>query len=124
MRPICAPAWAPRWCRSRFRVRFSSPALALRRSFRAVNRCRENDRSGMHLLTAAILLSWMIALAWTVPTLIALSNLPRVPNLLEMPLPDAGFETGESGSAFRPELTVIVPARNEAQSIEQTLQSL
>jgi glycosyltransferase involved in cell wall biosynthesis len=78
----------------------------------------------MHLLTAAILLSWMIALAWTVPTLIALSNLPRVPNLLEMPLPDAGFETGESGSAFRPELTVIVPARNEAQSIEQTLQSL
>jgi glycosyltransferase involved in cell wall biosynthesis len=78
----------------------------------------------MHLLTAAIVLSWLIALAWTVPTLIALRNLPRVPNLLEMPVLDKGFEAGEPSALFRPELTVIVPARNEEDCLGACLQSL
>jgi GT2 family glycosyltransferase len=83
----------------------------------------------MHLLTVAILLSWVVAAAWMARALNVLSKLRRVPDLLEwsgqdeaaVPVPEAVM-----ASAARPSLraTVIVPARNEAESIEQTLRSL
>ncbi|MBT9329777.1 glycosyltransferase [Paracidobacterium acidisoli] len=71
----------------------------------------------MHLLTLATLLSWLIALVWIFFTLSALRNLPGVPTL-HPAQPEAASEPGP------PQVTVIVPARNEAQSIEQTLRSL
>jgi glycosyltransferase involved in cell wall biosynthesis len=63
-------------------------------------------------------LDWLIVFFWTWRILVALRNLPRVPNLLEpqyaQPL--------DATSA--PLITVIVPARNEAAHVEGTLRSL
>ena len=72
----------------------------------------------MHLLLFANLLAWLIALLWAVRSLAALRNLPKLPNLLD-----------EKYSKLLPRnvqplISVIVPARNEAQAIEQTLRSL
>jgi glycosyltransferase involved in cell wall biosynthesis len=70
------------------------------------------------LFTILLLLNWLIALFWIARTLIALRNLPRIPNLLDAdyahPLPEAPA----------PLISVIVPARNEADAIEATLRSL
>jgi GT2 family glycosyltransferase len=90
----------------------------------------------MHLLTVASFFSWVVALAWTGRTLNALGKLRRVPNLLDLPALDlsaqgglgvllpSGFKAPEALPPVRPALTVIVPARNEAASIERTLRSL
>lgn len=72
----------------------------------------------MHWITAATLLNWIIALFWTWRTLVALKNLPKIPNLLDLP------DEPPPPASFKPQITVIVPARNEAQAIEQTLRSL
>ena len=66
--------------------------------------------------TIAILLNWLIALIWTWRSTTARRNLPKLPNLLD--------ESAENQPATSPQITVIVPARNEEQAIEQTLRSL
>lgn len=70
------------------------------------------------MFTVAIVLNWVIAFLWTWRARVALKNLPTLPNLLDeayaVPLPQ---ET-------QPLISVIVPARDEAQAIEQTLRSL
>jgi glycosyltransferase involved in cell wall biosynthesis len=73
------------------------------------------------LYVIAIVGSWLIALVWTQRVLSALRNLPRVPNLL-----DHRFDPPASGAtdSGRSQITVIVPARNEAAAIEETLRSL
>jgi glycosyltransferase involved in cell wall biosynthesis len=68
----------------------------------------------------AIVFSWIIALAWTQRALAARRNLPRIPNLLD-PHYDA---PSAKPNAPTPQITLIVPARNEAASIEATLRSL
>ena len=72
----------------------------------------------MHVFV--IILSWLIALAWTLRVFTALRQLPRLPNLLD------GRHDPPSQTSFedRPQVTVIVPACNEAQAIEATLRSL
>jgi len=65
---------------------------------------------------AAIFLNWFIALLWTWRSLVACRNLPRLPNLLNE---NAAYERTQN-----PQITVIVPARNEEMAIEQTLRSL
>jgi GT2 family glycosyltransferase len=75
----------------------------------------------MHVLYwIAFVIAWLIALAWTRVTLAALRNLPRIPNLLE---PRISVRLGTPQLAT-PQITVIVPARNEAAAIEATLRSL
>ena len=70
----------------------------------------------MHLFL--LIVDWLIAFLWLVSTLIALRNLPRIPNLLNQKyaaqLPHSG----------RPLISVVVPARNEEESIEAGLRSL
>jgi glycosyltransferase involved in cell wall biosynthesis len=74
----------------------------------------------MHVLyILAIVLAWLIALAWTRVTLTALHHLPRIPNLL-----DPRYDHQPAPTPATPNITVIVPARNEAASIEATLRSL
>jgi glycosyltransferase involved in cell wall biosynthesis len=74
----------------------------------------------MHVLSIlAIILAWLIALTWTRVTLTALYHLPRIPNLL-----DPRYDPAREPSPATPNITVIVPARNEAASIEATLRSL
>ena len=68
------------------------------------------------MLIALGILAWVIALAWTVSTAIALRKLPGIPDLL-----DAKYE---AAIADAPLIAVIVPARNEAADIEATLRSL
>ena len=70
------------------------------------------------MFTVVILLSWVIAILWLWRSIVALRNLPKLPNLL-----DEVFVDGEERSA-QPQISVIVPARNEEQAIEQTLRSL
>jgi glycosyltransferase involved in cell wall biosynthesis len=72
--------------------------------------------NGLYVL--AIILNWIIALAWTHRALTARRNLPRTPDLLrrDLPLPSAPDSA--------PSITVIVPARDEAAAIEATLRSL
>ncbi len=66
--------------------------------------------------TAAIILNWLIALLWSWRTTIAIRNLRKMPDLLKE---DATIE-----ETTGPRITVIVPARNEEQAIEETLRSL
>jgi GT2 family glycosyltransferase len=66
--------------------------------------------------TIAILLNWLIALLWTWRSIVARRNLPKLPNLLN--------ENPAHQPTSSPQITVIVPARNEEQAIEQTLLSL
>lgn len=72
----------------------------------------------MHLHMIFLLLDWLIVLLWTAGTLVALRNLPRIPNVLDekyaVPLPPSPT----------PLITVIVPARNEEESLEAGLRSL
>jgi|SRR5579883_281972 glycosyltransferase involved in cell wall biosynthesis len=63
-----------------------------------------------------IVAAWVIALLWLWRTIVALRNLPYLPDLLREP------ETNLSGT--KPYISVIVPARNEERAIEQTLRSL
>jgi GT2 family glycosyltransferase len=66
--------------------------------------------------TAAILLNWIIALLWTWRSSVARRNLPRLPDLLK--------QSVSTETTPQPQITVIVPARNEEAAIEQTLRSL
>jgi GT2 family glycosyltransferase len=66
--------------------------------------------------TSAIILNWLIALLWTWRSTIARRNLPKLPDLLK--------ESITIEPASQPQITVIVPARNEEQAIESTLRSL
>jgi glycosyltransferase involved in cell wall biosynthesis len=76
----------------------------------------------MHRLTiVAITLAWLVALVWTRVTLTALYHLPRIPNLHD---PRYNPPHEPSADAAPPQITVIVPARNEASAIEATLRSL
>lgn len=76
----------------------------------------------MHVLhILAIVLAWLIAVLWTRVTLTALYHLPRIPNLLD-PHYDPPREPAPGPTT--PQITVIVPARNEAANIEATLRSL
>ncbi|HVW78207.1 MAG TPA: glycosyltransferase family 2 protein [Alloacidobacterium sp.] len=70
------------------------------------------------MLAVITLFSWLIALIWIWRSLVAIRNLPRLPNLL-----GEEFDNGSEASAL-PQISVIVPARNEEQAIEQTLRSL
>jgi glycosyltransferase involved in cell wall biosynthesis len=60
-------------------------------------------------------LDWIIALSWTARVLVWRRMLPLVPNLGQAGYPHAGR---------LPSMTVIVPARNEADNIAATLRSL
>lgn len=66
------------------------------------------------MLTAVIFFNWLVALLWAWRSVVALRNLPKLPDLLKE----------ISTSQNNPQITVIVPARNEEQAIEQTLCSL
>ncbi|MGA7524226.1 MAG: glycosyltransferase family 2 protein [Acidobacteriaceae bacterium] len=70
-------------------------------------------------LLIATLLSSVILAVWTERAVAAQRHLPRVPNLL-----DPRFAPASAKSEDRPQVTVIVPARNEAAAIEATLRSL
>ncbi|HZU09593.1 MAG TPA: glycosyltransferase [Pseudacidobacterium sp.] len=63
-----------------------------------------------------IALAWSVALVWAWRTEVALRNFSWLPDLLP--------ETETLRPAARPFLSVIVPARNEEEAIEQTLRSL
>lgn len=63
--------------------------------------------------------NWAIALGWVWRTVTALRCLPRIPNLTE----SCYAAPGPAGDVAA-QLTVIVPARNEAAAIESTLKSL
>jgi glycosyltransferase involved in cell wall biosynthesis len=65
-----------------------------------------------------LFLTWCIAFLWIWRTLAVLQNFPRLPNLLD--------ETyaKQPENIVLPRISVIVPARNEAHAIEETLRSL
>ncbi|HXC96161.1 MAG TPA: glycosyltransferase [Edaphobacter sp.] len=67
-----------------------------------------------HLLQFA--LASLIALAWLWKAIAAVIGLPRIPNL--------AFPSYDQSPSGSPSLTVIVPARNEAADIANTLHSL
>src|ERR1700722_11615264 len=60
-------------------------------------------------------LDWAIAVSWTLRVLAWRRMLPRVPDLTQ---------ADESDGGPLPSITVIVPARNEAQTIAPALRSL
>jgi glycosyltransferase involved in cell wall biosynthesis len=72
----------------------------------------------MHLRMLFLILDWTIALLWVGSTLNALRRLPGIPDLLDekYSAPIARTET--------PLISVIVPARNEEESVEACLRSL
>lgn len=73
----------------------------------------------MTMLSFSLLvLAWVIAFLWLWRTSVALYHLPRLPNLL------TAAEVRSDAPLVRPSVSVIVPACNEEQSIEQTLRSL
>lgn len=72
----------------------------------------------MHLHTIFLLLDWLIALLWITGTLVALRNLPRIPNLLNQKY------AASLPPSTSPVITVIVPARNEEEAVEAGLRSL
>lgn len=66
-----------------------------------------------------LIVTWVVALRWVWQVCAALIGLSRVPDLsrdVEVPL--------ERGGSALPQLTVVVPARNEEHAIEATLRSL
>lgn len=72
-------------------------------------------------LLIATTLSVVILAVWTQRAVAAQRHLPRIPNLLDPRYdPDPALSISED----RPQITVIVPARNEAAAIEATLRSL
>src|SRR5580698_1713801 len=73
----------------------------------------------LHILFFVFLaVDWILALLWVASTLTALRMLPRIPDLLDekyaAPIP----------SSQTPLISVIVPARDEAQEVEGGLRSL
>jgi glycosyltransferase involved in cell wall biosynthesis len=68
------------------------------------------------LRLALRIVAWLIAIAWLYKATEAAFGLPAVPNLAE--------QEGKSQGARLPRLTVIVPARNEAEDIAACLESL
>lgn len=68
------------------------------------------------MLIALTVLIWIIAVLWLISTVIALKNMPSIPNVL-----DAKYAVP---LALPQLVSVIVPARNEAADIEATLRSL
>lgn len=76
----------------------------------------------MHgLLIAAMIVAWILAVVWTQRVWSAARNLPSIPNLLDEPY---GLESSTGPEKESAQITVIVPARNEAAAIEATLRSL
>jgi glycosyltransferase involved in cell wall biosynthesis len=71
-----------------------------------------------HIHTLFLTFDCLIALLWIASTLTALRNLPRIPDLLNK-MYAASLKTTCS-----PLISVIVPARNEAESVEAGLRSL
>jgi glycosyltransferase involved in cell wall biosynthesis len=68
---------------------------------------------------------WLVALAWAAQAIAALRGMPRVPDLTQMDegtLAKSNAADGSDGPV--PDLTVVVPACNEEESIEATLRSL
>jgi glycosyltransferase involved in cell wall biosynthesis len=68
---------------------------------------------------------WLVALVWAAQAIAALRGMPRIPDLTQMDegtLAEPSAADGADGTA--PDLTVIVPACNEEESIEATLRSL
>ena len=65
-------------------------------------------------------LSALVAGFWALSGLAVMRGLPRVPDLA----PLATGSTGETGAEGKPQLTVVIPARNESTAIEATLRSL
>ncbi len=74
------------------------------------------------LVTICLAFLWIIAAFWTWRTLAALRGLPRVP-ALRATIPNSR-DSAVAGSVSAPEISVIVPARNEAAAIEATIRSL
>jgi glycosyltransferase involved in cell wall biosynthesis len=72
-----------------------------------------------HLLVAATVVNWLVALAWIIRTAELIRNLPRIPDLLT-----AAFDRSLPPASGRPSLAVIVPACNEEEAIGDTLRSL
>ena len=71
----------------------------------------------MHWFVSAAILLWLIAAWWLLCGLTALRGLRHVPNLWDISSTPPGGEPS-------PQITVIIPARNEAAAIEATLRSL
>jgi cellulose synthase/poly-beta-1,6-N-acetylglucosamine synthase-like glycosyltransferase len=75
----------------------------------------------MVLLSRVVLgLDWLVALVWLWRVLVWRRMLRKVPDLTQMKIPTES----ESAPAALPSITVVVPARNEAQDIAATLSSL
>ncbi len=73
-----------------------------------------------HLTSNAIgVLTSMLALGWLWQAVAALRGIPTLPDLT-----DAGSKLPDLEACERPDVTVIVPACNEEESIEATLRSL
>ena len=68
------------------------------------------------MMLAVRLIAWLIAAGWLWKLAGAARGLPRIPNLL-----DPRYNQAPAGD---PSITVIVPARNEAADIADTLRSL
>lgn len=67
-------------------------------------------------MTALIILAWLLALAWLWKAVTSVLGLPSIPNLLE-----PKYDLEPQGM---PSITVIVPARNEAEALPSSLASL
>jgi glycosyltransferase involved in cell wall biosynthesis len=68
---------------------------------------------------------WLVALVWATQAIAALRGMRRIPDLTQMDegaLAKPSAADGQDGTV--PDLTVIVPACNEEESIEATLRSL
>lgn len=70
----------------------------------------------MHVVL--LIVDWLFAVLWCITTLEALRRLPFIPDLL-----DPRFAVPREAEG-RPVLSVIVPARNEAESVEAALRML
>ena len=76
----------------------------------------------MHVIyLVSVVVIWFNALIWMRVVLTALYHLPRIPNLLS---PRYDRPPGSLPGADLPQITVIIPARNEAAAVEATLRSL
>lgn len=72
-----------------------------------------------------LVVAWMIALVWAVHWLEAATGMPRIPEITRAEWDVAADEivSAESGQ-ITPKVSIVVPARNEAQTIEPALRSL
>ena len=76
----------------------------------------------MHSFSRIVLwLNWLVAMAWLLRVLTWLRLIRRVPDLT---VPGPAKRGGEDQWSNLPRLSVIVPARNEAENIAATLDSL